>query len=376
MPSKKPAEGNPHLQALQNRAATNTLRTLAIAPPDKIDFFSNDYLGFARSEKLSATAQKYFTRQSGSTGSRLISGNSQFCIDLEKEIAQFHETEAALIFNSGYDANIGLLSCIASRHDTIIYDELSHASVIDGIRLSLAKTVKFKHNDLEDLSQLVSAASGEVYVVAESLYSMDGEYAPLKEMAVLCEKYNAKLIVDEAHTTGLSGNNGAGVVQDFGITNSVFSRVHTFGKAMGAHGAAVVGSQSLINYLVNYSRSFIYTTALPQHSLAFIKAAYQLLPSATENRAALQNNINEYLHLCTDLKNCSKNKSAIQYITADEKKTVDMVAEKLKSSGINAKAIKSPTVPQDKERVRICLHAFNTAHEIKLLADTVKNMTA
>ena len=192
-------------------------------------------------------------------------------------LADFHKAESGLIFNSGYDANLGLFSCIAKKEDTLICDELIHASIIDGCRLSYANRFRFAHNDVEDLEDKLRRSKGNIFVAVESVYSMDGDMAPLKEIAAVCKKYNASLIVDEAHATGLFGDQGRGLVSQHGLEQEVFARVHTFGKALGCHGAVILGSETLRNYLVNFARSFIFTTALPVHSLIAVKCAYEML---------------------------------------------------------------------------------------------------
>ena len=295
-------------QALQKRIDNNALRTLIVN--DKLtDFCSNDYLGFARSQQLKKSIDKFKLKSknklNGSGGSRLLSGNTAFAEELEKEIAKFHKAQAGLIYNSGYDANIGLLSCIAAEGDTIIYDELAHASIHDGIKLSKASAYMFRHNDLEHLQQRLQIASGTVYVVVESVYSMDGDICLLKEITALCKKYNANLIVDEAHTTGVIGKNGEGLVCNLKLEKKVFARVHTFGKALGCHGAVVLGSKTLREYLINFSRSFIYTTALPPHSLVAIKQAYQLLKNRKTDIKKLKKLISYFRANVAEHKNLS-----------------------------------------------------------------------
>ena len=209
-----------------------------------IDFSSNDYLGFARSDELkniisSEAGALNFKPKTGSTGSRLLTGNTKYAEELECFIAQFHKAEAGLIFNSGYDANLGLISSAAKKGDVIFYDELSHASIYDGARLSKSESFPFRHNDLNHLEERLEYFSEKKYencfVIVESVYSMDGDFSPLKEIAALCEKYNANLIVDEAHATGVFGSKGEGKVVELNLEKKVFARVHTFGKALGCH---------------------------------------------------------------------------------------------------------------------------------------------
>ena len=264
---------------LEQRKTASLYRSLQVNE-GLIDFCSNDYLSFARCEKLKERVKSYtdeINPLTGSTGSRSISGNTAFAEQLEKIVAAFHQAEAGLIFNSGYDANIGLFSCLAKKEDTLICDELIHASIIDGCRLSYASRFRFAHNDLEDLESKLQRSKGNIFVAVESIYSMDGDMAPLKEIAAVCKKYNANLVVDEAHATGLFGKQGRGLVSQHGLEDEVFARVHTFGKALGCHGAVILGSETLRNYLVNFARSFIFTTALPMHSLIAVKCAYEFL---------------------------------------------------------------------------------------------------
>lgn len=214
----------------------------------------------------------------GSTGSRLLTGHYELLETLEDKIAEFHQGEAALVFNAGYNANLGLLSAIPRRSDVILYDELVHASIHDGIRLSPARSSVFAHNNTSALEQLLQEHQGKtIFVLVESIYSMDGDAAPLKTIQALCQKYQAYLVVDEAHSTGICGHYGEGLCVETGIHKEVFARIYTFGKAMGGHGAAVVGSKVLKDYLLNYARPLIYTTALSPHSTHHILEAYRLL---------------------------------------------------------------------------------------------------
>ncbi|MBN8703485.1 MAG: pyridoxal phosphate-dependent aminotransferase family protein [Bacteroidetes bacterium] len=360
---------------LLKRQSENALRKLSISK-EIIDFTSNDYLGFARNKVISNSAFEFYNTSTeltinGSGGSRLLSGNSEFCEQLELEIAAYHHAEAALIYNSGYDANLGLLSCIAGKDDTIIYDELVHASIRDGLRLSLAKSFAFKHNDLDSLQDKLQRSKGHVFVVVESVYSMDGDVAPLKEIALLCEQVGANLLVDEAHATGIIGENGEGLVVALGIEKKVIARVHTFGKALGAHGACVVGSELLKKYLINFSRSFIYTTALPLHSLCTIIAAYHYLKAHNSERSKLYENINLFNALLDKLptSNFTKNTTPIKIIHIPGNNQVKQFAKALQENGFAIKPVLSPTVALGKERLRICLHSFNTANEIEKLAN-------
>src|SRR5258708_2970364 len=267
-------------QSVERRIASHSLRTLSLdrAP---VDFYSNDYLGIATyGLPLPYGESPTEVQRPGSSGSRLWYGNYQALEELEEYAADFHSTEAALVFNSGYDANLGLLACIASKESGILYDELCHASILDGIRLSYAGTkLKFAHNDLNDLERKLRRLGGRsILIVGESVYCMEGDWAPLQELVQLASRYDAKLIIDEAHATGIWGDHGKGLVQHLKLEKEVYARIHTFGKAMGGHGAAVVGSPILKEYPINFARSFFYTIAFPPPTRSFLRHVYQSFP--------------------------------------------------------------------------------------------------
>src|SRR5436190_3874515 len=245
---------------IDERKEQNSFRQLSLPKGGMIDFCSNDYLGIVKNDLLNRQSRFEQPDHSGATGSRLLTGNYKLIEETEQFIANFHNAEAGLIFNSGYDANVGLLSSVPQRGDTILYDYLSHASIRDGIRLSFAQSFSFQHNDLNDLEERLKKATGNIFVVTESVFSMDGDLCPLKDLVTLCEKYNANLIIDEAHATGVIGKKGEGFVQTLNLESKVFARIHTFGKAIGVHGAIVLGSTSLRDYLINFARSFLYST--------------------------------------------------------------------------------------------------------------------
>jgi len=344
-------------------------------PP--IDFCSNDYLGFARSADLKNLIEKQLSQindyKNGSGGSRLLSGNTIYTEETEQFIADFHDAESGLIFNSGYDANLGLLSSIPQRGDTIITDELIHASLIDGSRLSYANRYKFLHNNITDLEEKLKASRGNVFVVVESVYSMDGDVAPLLEISLLCEKYSAALIVDEAHATGIFGAQGKGLVSQLNLEKKVFARIITFGKALGTHGAIVLGGKNLRSYLINFARSFIYTTAAPIHNIIAIKCAYLLLHNI--NPLIILNKIELFRNLVKQYAiTALESQSTIQGILYASNAATKTAACKLQSNGFDVRAILSPTVSAGKERLRICLHSYNTDEEIKLLVEHIKEI--
>lgn len=360
-------------QKLQQREANYALRELPFSK-DSIDFASNDYLGFAKNETIFNETHEYLVQNNlkvnGATGSRLISGNHSLYTTTENFIAKFHDVPAALIFNSGYDANVGFFSSVPQRNDVILYDELCHASIRDGIAMSNAKSYKFQHNDLEDLESIIKRCHTElveVYVVTESVYSMDGDCPNLEELAALCKKYDCHLVIDEAHALGVFGESGQGLVQSLGFQNDVFARIITFGKGLGCHGAAVLGSDELKSYLVNFARSFIYTTGLSPHSVATIFIAYQQLQKEKVAMQKLKQNIQYFNQVKTQkgLKSLFVySKSAIQCAIIPGNEKVKSIAANLQENGFDVKAILSPTVPEGQERLRFCLHSYNSEEEI------------
>lgn len=360
-------------QKLEFRKQNNALRTLNMQS-SLIDFATNDYLGFSKSEEIfDQTHQLLLDRNiktNGATGSRLLTGNHSLYTETEDFIAKFHKSESALIFNSGYDANVGFFESVPQRNDIILYDELCHASIRDGIRLSNAKSYKFQHNDLEDLEKLILKCQTElveVYIVIESVYSMDGDSPNLEELTILCEKYNCYLVVDEAHALGVFGDKGEGLIQTLNLQDKVFARIMTFGKGLGCHGAAILGSQELKSYLVNFARSFIYTTGLSPHSVATILMSYQQLAKKPTEIEQLKSNIihfNQQKQLLGIKPMFVYSKSAIQCAIVQGNDKVKTLAQKLQQAGFDVKPILSPTVPEGQERLRFCLHSYNTEIEI------------
>lgn len=346
---------------LEEREQSNSLRKLY---PNKnlIDFCSNDYLGHANLKWQENDELK------GASGSRLISGQHPIHEKAEKFISEYHNQESALLFNSGYDANLGLLSCIAQKDDTIIYDNLSHASIRDGIRLSNSRSYSFKHNDTNDLIQKISQSTGQVFVVVESIYSMDGDKAPLEEIEKICKSHKALLIVDEAHATGVFGQRGEGLCSSL----STFARVHTFGKSLGCHGAVVLGSSVLKKFLINFSRPFIYTTAIAPSSVSIILQSYKKMEDS-QSRIKLRENINLFIKHVNN-KNWLRSESAIQSIIVPGNDNVKNTAKKLQNNGFDVRPILSPTVEKGKERIRICIHSFNKKENIISLCHLINHL--
>ena len=359
---------------LEDRIQNNAFRHLG-TDNKLIDFSSNDYLGFARDSNIFNNTQDLLEKKhnisNGSTGSRLLSGNHQLYHEFEVKLCQSHLCEAALVFNSGYTANLGFFSSVPQRGDVIYYDELAHASIRDGLTISRAKSYKFKHNDLQDLAEKLNkqkiASNNVIYVITESVFSMDGDSPDLVALSQLCKTHQAYLIVDEAHALGVFD---FGLMQKLKIEQDCFARIITFGKAIGAHGAAILGSQKLVDYLVNFSRPFIYTTAMPPHTLATLIVAYDQLKNnhylekLQQNIAYFKSQIGQLSFIPSD--------SAIQCCLIPENNIVKSVSNHLKNKGFDVKPILSPTVSEGQERLRFCLHAYNTKKDIRGVLTALK----
>ncbi len=361
---------------IKQRYDNHLFRQLSLST-DLIDFSSNDYLGFSRSafirQKVEQDLLLLKGLKFGATGSRLLNGNTALHEALENKLAKFYHAEAALLFNSGFDANIGLIATVARKGDIIFYDELVHASIHQGMRLSGAHLVSFCHNDIEDLkAQLEQIGNHHTrFLITESLFSMQGDIAPLRQLAQLAKSADLNLIVDEAHANGIFGSMGSGLCNREEIEENCLARVFTFGKAIGSHGGVVVGNKTLKDYLINFSKPFIYSTALNLADLLSVEHAYFLL----------QNNINQQFklnNLILNFNSSTRLKQLSQYITGDGpvygffvkgNENCRRAASYLQANGFDIRPILSPTVPKGKERLRIILHSFNTLAEIENLID-------
>lgn len=363
-------------QKLLKRQVLGNLRQLDLRS-NLIDFASNDYLGLAKSASLADSMIEEWNKHAnelnrvGSTGSRLMTGNSSYAQELENKIAQYHGYEAGLLFNCGYMANIGLLSAIADRENTILFDSGVHASTLEGIRLSSALAFPFRHNNLEHLeSRLMHCTCRkEKFICIESIYSTDGSIAPLYEICRLAKKYHAHVIVDEAHAVGVRGPQGRGLVAEYNLTGQVFAHMHTFGKALGAHGAIVLGGCLLKQILVNFAKSFIYTTALPFYSLIAIHCSYDLFPYLECQRKHIRKLIQIFYN-----SSFSSSQTHIQTICVPGTKTIRCISNRLMQRGLDVRPLMSPTVQQGHEVLRICLHSFNTEQELKLLLEHIQEI--
>ncbi len=419
-------------QLLSRRQANGSLRGLKLAA-DLIDFSSNDYLSFSQNkslqQRIDLAYETYLKQcpQTAATGSRLLTGHNLLYQQLENELVDYYDAEAALVVNSGYDANLGLLLACCRKTDLIIADELAHASLCDAMRWTGAETQFFRHNDVENLEILlynkinydkkvkkianenqavnveiqevkneakteiqevkneakteiqktknaVQETKTAIFVLVESVYSMDGDVCNLLEIITLCEKYGAFLLVDEAHATGVFGR---GLLTELNLQNRVWARMHTFGKALAAHGAVILGSALLKQYLLNFARPFIYTTALAPHTLITISEAHRFLADnsvfLTQIRAkiALFQNIMLTLRPFMQLSN-----SAIQWFSCPSNDRANQLSLFLRDNGFDVRPILSPTVAAGTERLRICLHLHNTEADFLSLRNLLQHWLA
>jgi 8-amino-7-oxononanoate synthase len=349
---------------LEERISGNFLRSLSVKN-GLIDFCSNDYLGIATHNLLREGASEEYTH--GAKGSRSLAGNSKLAEDTEDKIANFHNGESALLFNSGYNANTGILGSVPQRGDIIFYDALSHASIRDGIRLSQAQSFSFAHNHMPDLEsklrQFPVTNERNVFIATETVFSMDGDFAPVASIVNLCSEYGAHLIIDEAHAIGVTGDKGEGLVQKNGLQEQVFARIYTYGKAPGCHGAAVVGSHKLRSYLINFARSFIFTTALPETAIRAIAKSYDIFPGMKKEREQLKKLI-DFFQVEHLLYKKLQSVTPVQGVIIPGNTEVKNIAAIMEMNGFDIRPILYPSVPKGKERLRISLHAFNTENEL------------
>lgn len=342
--------------------------TLVLDGREVINLSSNNYLGLANHPALGAAAKEAIDRYGcGSGASRLISGNMALHEELERRLAEFKDTDAALVFNSGFQANSGILATLAGSGDVIFSDALNHASIIDGCRLSRAETVVYGHGDLDELEAALkrAGAARRRLIVTESIFSMDGDEAPLIGIAELAERYGAMVMVDEAHATGICGANGAGVVAKLGLGARVTVQMGTLGKALGGFGAYVAGSAALRELLINRCRSFIFTTALPPAVMAMALAAIELVQRQPERRETLWAN-QRYFSDGLRASGFDVGASAspiLPLIIGDAGKCMRL-SEGLLEKGIFAQGIRPPTVPPGTSRLRVTVMASHTREHL------------
>lgn len=360
---------------LENLINSNTFRTLKDCAPinstrinangkQLVNFSSNNYLGLAQHSELIQAAnlatEKYGV---GAVASRLITGTTPLHTELEQKLAEFKHTEAAIVFPTGYMANLGTISVIVGKGDAILCDRFNHASIFDGARLSGAKLLVFPHRDTEALKRILDKQRGKFnrnLIITDSLFSMDGDIAPLPEIVQIAKHYNCLTMVDEAHATGIFGRNGGGLIEHFGLTGQIDVTMGTLSKALGSLGGFVAGSKELIDFLVNKSKSFIYTTALPAANCAAGLKAIEIVQNEPQRRARLWKNIEL-------LRKHTTTNSQILPIHIGEAKAALLASERLIEAGFLVHAIRPPTVPKGTARLRISLSSEHNQSDIERL---------
>ena len=368
-----------HLESLKEKNLYRQLRVVESAQSswvklegkEVLNLCSNDYLGLATHPQVTEVAAQAIRKWGcGSGASRLICGTHSFHQVLERRLAEFKGVEATLLYNSGYNANLGIISAMAGKGDCVFSDELNHASIIDGCRLSQAKVLVFPHNDMEALEGKLRWASSTGHakrklIVVDGVFSMDGDLAPLPELVNLAEKHDCLLMVDEAHATGVLGPNGRGVAALFGVEKRVPILMGTLGKALGSSGGFAAGSQELIEFLINTSRSFIFTTALPAGVVLSAQAALDVLvadPSlplkVLENASYLRDGLNKLGY-----NTLNSETQIIPLVIGDAARALEM-SRLLLNEGVLATAIRPPTVPEGTCRIRTTVMATHTRQDL------------
>jgi 8-amino-7-oxononanoate synthase len=338
---------------------------------------SNDYLGLATHPRLKEVIKQAVEEDArvASTGSRLLSGNDRRWDELESEFASFVETEAAIYFPSGYAANIGLLSSVLTRDDTVFSDAANHASLIDGIRLSRAKKVVFPHGDLDFLEDVLQrdTSAGKRLIVLESIFSMEGDHAPIADLIELCERFDAHLVVDEAHSTGVEGSEGRGLIHAFGRSERVLATVHTCGKALASMGAFVAGAEILREFLINHSRTFIFSTALPPYCAAHVRASLALARRAGAERIHLRK-MSAYLRRGIKAAGFDTGTSDSQIVPVilGTNDAAIRFAGALSGAGFAVRPIRPPTVPAGSSRLRLSLNASLSIENVDTVLNTLR----
>lgn len=367
MPADSPIESRLNAR-LANLRDVGLYRSLC--PPSGIDLCSNDYLGLSQHPLLKSRMVEAIEQHGvGSTGSRLLRGERTCFTRVEQAFAEFKQTDRSLYFSSGYLANLAVLTTFAEAGDVIFSDERNHASLIDGVRLSRAEKIVFPHNDSLALENLMSThtGGGQKFVVVESLFSMDGDEAPLVEYAALCRKFDAALIVDEAHAVGVYGERGSGLIEAHGMADDVFVSVNTAGKALGVAGAFVAGSANAIEYLIQRGRPFIFSTAPPPALTAALEASLDVIGKEPERRQRLlarSAQVRARLGM--------QGTSQIIPVVLGENERALTVAKTLQAAGFDVRAIRPPTVPEGTARLRISVNQGLSKIALDRFADALE----
>lgn len=374
------------LEKLHEQHLFRELRILTGVPAEWVEMqgkrllnlSSNNYLGVANHPMLKAAAiQAVQQLGCGATSARLIVGNYELYDQVEKDLAQFKNTEAALMFNSGYSANVGIITTLASKGDIILSDKTNHASIIDGVRLSGAECLCYKHIDIADLERCLKIAQGyrRKLIITDSVFSMDGDLAPLPAIVELKEKYGAVLMIDEAHGGGIFGENGRGLAEFYGVSDRVEINMATLGKAFGCSGAYVAGRKVLIDYLRNKARSFIFTTGLPPAVVASVQAALQVVQQENWRRIEVLEKAawvrDQLVKAGFDLLNSQS--QIIPILVGDNAATLEF-SKRLFDLNILAMAVRPPTVPLNTARLRLTIMATHSKEELAWAIEQIKQV--
>jgi 8-amino-7-oxononanoate synthase len=339
-----------------------------------LNLSSNDYLGLSQEPRIIAAAREAAARWGvGAGASRLVVGHLALHEEVEARLAAFKGTEAAVIFSTGYMANLGVISALMGPSDTVLCDKLNHASIYDGIRLSGANLVRFPHRDMNRLEALLQKANpGRRLIVTDSVFSVDGDLAPLQEMVELKDRYGAMLMVDEAHATGVLGPQGAGLAAALDLTHRVEVHMGTSSKALGSLGGYVAGDRRLIDYLYNRARSFIYSTAMPPPVLGAIAGALDIILMKPERRTYLLEQAEEFRRVLTQggFDTLGSETQIVPVLVGENARTLEMSA-RLRERGLMAVALRPPTVPPGRARVRFSLSAAHSREDLAAARETI-----
>jgi len=353
-------------------------QTIVLGGKVVLNFCSNDYLGLANDARIKAAAIDAIEKYGfGSGASRLVCGNMSPHEALEAELAKLKNTESALVYSSGYMANTGIISAIMDRHGVVLSDRLNHASIVDGITLSRAKLLRYPHADMQALEDMLKGIPGSQrkLIVTDSVFSMDGDRAPLKEIVDIAARYEAMVMVDEAHGFGVLGNHGGGLVEELGLGDKVDIQMGTLSKAAGCFGAYACGKKVLREYLINKSRGFIYTTAMPPSLAQAARMALQIIKEESNGRRQLHQNA-QYLRegiqaLSFDTMNSST--AIIPLLVKDPKRAV-AISRQLLGLGIFVQAIRPPTVPVGSARLRFTVMATHTREDLDQVLNALRKI--
>ena len=372
------------LAALERQGLKRRLRDVAGAQGRKIildgkevlNFCSNNYLGLADDPRLREAAVECIQKEGvGSGASRLICGNMAAHRELEATIARFKGAESCLVFSTGYMANVGIISSVFGRDDMIFCDRLNHASIIDGIILSQAKFKRYPHSDMEALEEMLRTTTGfrRRGIITDSVFSMDGEIAPLDKITELARKYDCLVMIDEAHALGVTGKNGKGLAEHFGVEDRIDIQMGTLSKAAGSFGAYCCGSKELIEFLVNKARSFIYTTALPPAVAAASQKAIEIIRDEPMLRQKLWVNTDYFQKAIVAMGfNTLLSQTPIIPIVVGEPAVAVEFSRRLLEQGIFVSAIRPPTVPQNTARLRLTVMATHTRQDLDYVLEKLR----